>query len=60
MFGMTVSAGIVAASCVTAQDPCNDTGTSLDLSGLIVPGIILAVILLCLLVYYGWRGTRGS
>ncbi|GAA2071914.1 hypothetical protein GCM10009840_00450 [Pseudolysinimonas kribbensis] len=48
----------VPTSCATTG-PCHDTGTFPDLSWLAVPGLILAVIVIGIIVYFAIKGSRG-
>jgi len=48
----------VPTSCATAG-PCQDTGAFPDLGWLVIPGLILAAIVIGIVVYFAIKGGRG-
>lgn len=46
-------------SCAVAVARCDDTATSPDLAWLVVPLVIISVLVILAIVYFGIRGGRG-
>jgi len=46
-------------SCAVAVATCDDTGTGPDLGWLTVPAVVLVVVVISVLVYFGRSGGRG-
>ncbi|NNC10883.1 hypothetical protein HII28_03180 [Planctomonas sp. JC2975] len=49
---------IVHASCATPS-PCQDTSAQPDLGWLIIPGLLIVLVVVGLIVYFGIKGNRG-
>lgn len=49
---------IVPTSCATSSN-CQDTTTSPDLSWLVIPGLVLATVVIATLIYFAIKGGKG-